>query len=128
MDKEIFEYIKFDPNNHNDIFPLKWVFHYKFNANGLLEREKARLVARGDLQTQWSEIYVATLEARCFRMLYALIAHFGLATRQMDYTLAYLNAPLNRKVYARCPEGYEKPGMILLIKKALYGLKELANL
>ena len=128
IDKETFEYVKFDPTVHNDIFPLKWVFLYKFDANGFLEREKARLVARGDLQTQWSDIYTATLEARCFRMLCALIAHFGLATKQMDCTLAYLNAFLDRKVYARCPEGYNKPGMILLIKKALYGLKESANL
>ena len=32
------------------IIPLKWVFTYKFDADGFLEKFKARLCVRGDFQ------------------------------------------------------------------------------
>ena len=37
---------------------------------------------------------------------------------------AFLNAALNRKLYAETPAGFEKDGELLQVLRALYGLKE----
>jgi hypothetical protein len=55
-----------------------WVFTYKFDEDGYLTKFKARLVVRGDLQQVYEDTYAATLAARIFRFLVALIAAFGL--------------------------------------------------
>ncbi|TAQ86812.1 hypothetical protein B7494_g4882 [Chlorociboria aeruginascens] len=49
--------------------PTMWVFTYKFDADGFLIKYKARLVVRGDMQTEEDETYAATLAARVFRSL-----------------------------------------------------------
>ena len=55
--------------------PLTWVFTYKFDKHGFLQKFKARICVRGDLQpTSEKDIYAATLAARSFRMLIALAA------------------------------------------------------
>ena len=61
-----------------------WVYKYKFDEDGWLVKHKARLVARGDLQHTNFDTYVATLAARLFRLLMALVASFDLNTRQYD--------------------------------------------
>jgi len=55
-----------------------WIFLYKFNKDGYLQKFKARLVVRGDLQEEWGDTYAATLAARIFRFLIALAAAFNL--------------------------------------------------
>ncbi|CEM18776.1 unnamed protein product [Vitrella brassicaformis CCMP3155] len=42
----------------------------------------------------------------------------------MDVNIAFLNAPLDKPVPIRCPPGYEKPGHVVRLRKALYGFKE----
>jgi hypothetical protein len=61
------------------ILPLMWVFTYKLDEDGFLVSFKARLVVRGDLQvSQFKDTYAATLAARVFRALMAIIAYFNL--------------------------------------------------
>jgi hypothetical protein len=43
--------------------PLIWVFTNKFDEDGYLLKEKARIVARGDLYTTEDDTYAATLAA-----------------------------------------------------------------
>jgi hypothetical protein len=58
--------------------PLKWVFTYKFDKDGYLERYKARICVRGDLQPPTEkDKYAATLAAKIFRALIAIMARFG---------------------------------------------------
>ena len=61
-----------------------WVFTYKFNSENILDKYKARLVVRGDLQrySQHEDNYAATLAARIFRALMAIAAYFDL-----DYSI-----------------------------------------
>ena len=109
----------------SQVLPLMWVFTYKFDEDGLLYKYKARLVVRGDLQDDWGDTYAATLAARVFRFLMALTAAFGLKAYQYDVLNAFLNAPLDKKVYVQTPEPYvEQLGKLLELKRALYGLKD----
>ena len=106
------------------ILPLLWVFTYKFNAGGYFEKCKARICVRGDLQTlDNKDTYAATLAFRTFRSLMAMVAAFGLITRQMDAITAFLNALLNELIYCYMPDGFRQPNCCLRLRKALYGLR-----
>jgi hypothetical protein len=61
--KGTFEYTSIPKTDNTVPLPVMWVFTYKFNKDGYLLKHKARLVARGDLQTLEEETYVATLAA-----------------------------------------------------------------
>lgn len=54
----------------------------------------------------------------------AIAARFDLELIQYDAVNAFVNAKLDRTVFMRMPHGYRKPGMILMLRKALYGLRE----
>jgi hypothetical protein len=56
-----------------------WVFSYKLDKDGFVIKYKARLVIRGDLQvSQFKDTYIATLAARVFKALIAIVAFFNL--------------------------------------------------
>ena len=113
----------------DDAVPLMWVFSYKFDENGYLLKYKARLVVRGDLQEQYGDTYAATLAARLLRALMALACAFNLKAMQYDVPNAFLNALLDRLLYVRTPDGFQKKyGQTLQLLRALYGLKEAPRL
>ena len=101
-----------------------WVFVYKTNKHGFLQKCKARLVvcgnqqARGDLPTR-----ATTLASTAFRTLMAIIAKFDLKTVQMDAVNAFVHCDLDEVVYMKMPPGYMKQGKVLRLRKALYGLR-----
>ena len=112
-----------------DAVPLKWVFTYKFDEDGYLQKYKARLVVRGDLQDQYGDTYAATLAARLFRALMALACAFNLKIMQYDVPNAFLNATLERTLFVRTPDGFQgQYGRNLRLLRALYGLKEAPRL
>ena len=102
-----------------------WVYTNKFDEDGYFLKAKARLVVRGDLQAQWGDTYAATLAAKTFRALIAIATRFGLLMFQYDAMNAFLNARVPRKLYCNTPEGFTNQfGSLLLLCRALYGLKE----
>jgi hypothetical protein len=109
-----------------ECLPLMWVFTYKIAEDGYLLSFKARLVVRGDLQDQVDDTYAATLAIRNFRAMVAIANHFDLHLKQYDVPTAFLNAKMNRKLYARVPDGVGQweQGEIMVVLRALYGLKE----
>ena len=107
------------------LLPLKWVFKYKTDSAGYVVRFKARLCARGDLQATDQETYASTLAMRVFRLMCAIACHFDLEMIQMDAVNAYLNAKLQYNLFVQSPPGIFAPnGQVLLLVRALYGLKE----
>ena len=62
MAKGTFKEIVIKDINNAYIILNIWVYIYKLNINGFLERYKARLVIRGDLtRSIYEDIYIATL-------------------------------------------------------------------
>ena len=108
------------------VLDCMWVYVYKFDKHGRFQKCKARLVVRGDQQAKsiHEETYAATLAGRSFRTLMATAARFDLELVQYDAVNAFVNARLGRDVFMRMPPGYRKPGIILKLRKALYGLRE----
>jgi hypothetical protein len=70
-------------------------------------------------------MYAATLAIRNFRALIAIANYFDLELKQYNVLTAFLNAKINRKLYAKTPKAfYHIKGKIMLVLRALYGLKE----
>ena len=114
-----------DETKDKEAIPTTWVFRYKFDDEGFLVKFKARLCARGDLQKTEVDTYAATLAARIFRALMALVAAFDMETRQYDAVNAFANSPLDETTYCRPPWGWEgRINILLKLLKALYGLKQ----
>ena len=78
----------------------KWVFKHKVDANGDVERFKARLVAQGFNQKyglDYEETFSPVVRFESIRSVIALGAQHNLHFHQMDVFTAFLNASLRRK-------------------------------
>jgi len=112
------------------VIGTKWVFRNKQDQDGVVVRNKARLVAQGYTQVEghdFRETYapIAILEA--IRILLAYACAHNIKFYQMDVKSAFLNGYINELVYVEQPPGFEddkKLNHVYKLKKALYGLKQ----
>jgi hypothetical protein len=113
-----------------DALTARWIYKIKYDANGKIERYKARLVIRGFEQVKYidfEEIFAPVLRLDALRVLLALIAIHDLECHQMDVDTAFLNGDLEEEVYMHQPQGLERKGkenLVCKLNKALYGLKQ----
>ncbi|GJT69305.1 retrovirus-related pol polyprotein from transposon TNT 1-94 [Tanacetum coccineum] len=87
------------------VIGTKWVFRNKLDENGIVSRNKGRLVAQGYNQQEGID----------YDETYAPVAS------------AFLNGFINEEVYVAQPPGFidfQKPNYVYKLKKALYGLKQ----
>ncbi|GJY64858.1 retrovirus-related pol polyprotein from transposon TNT 1-94 [Tanacetum coccineum] len=106
----------------------KWVYRNKLDKNGVVSRNKARLVAQSYNQQEGIDL-VARLESIRILLAYACALDFKLF--QMDVKSAFLNGFINEEVYVAQPLGFidfEKPDHVYKLKKGLYGLKRAPKL
>ena len=108
----------------------KWVFKLKVNAEGVVDRYKARLVAQGFSQKfgeDYDETFCPVVRHESIRTLIALAVQDGLKLHQMDITTAFLNGELKEEVYMKQPEGFIVKGqedLVCRLKRSIYGLKQ----
>jgi hypothetical protein len=91
---------------------LGWVLHRKFK-NGIFEKNKGRLVARGNRQRpgiDYGESFSPVMRLESLRTILALAAIRDLDIIQFDITSAYLHGTLKEEVYMEQPDGYVSPG------------------
>ncbi|KAL8279806.1 hypothetical protein RQP46_007901 [Phenoliferia psychrophenolica] len=117
--------------------PLEFVLLIKRDAGGTITKYKARLVARGDLQSpdSYGETFAPTLKMASFRMMLALLAQNSGKNRrtsgpawtsgQFDVSSAYLHGELAEVVYVKqIPGEDDGTGRVRRLRKTLYGLKQ----
>ncbi|RVW95066.1 Retrovirus-related Pol polyprotein from transposon RE1 [Vitis vinifera] len=119
-----------DRPQHRKVIGVKWVYRTKLNADGSVNKYKARLVVKGYSQVfgvDFSETFAPVARLDTIRMLLALTAQKGWKTYQLDVKFAFLNGYLQEEIYVKQPKGFQVKGQeekVYLLKKALYGLKQ----
>ncbi|GJU04454.1 copia protein [Tanacetum coccineum] len=112
------------------IIGTKWVFRNKLDENGIVSRNKARLVAQGYNQQEginYDETYALVARLESIRILLAYACALDFKLFQIDVKSAFLNGLINEDVYVAQPPGFidfQKPDHVYKLKKALYGLKQ----
>ncbi|GKE58768.1 retrovirus-related pol polyprotein from transposon TNT 1-94, partial [Tanacetum coccineum] len=82
------------------IIGTKWMFRNKLDENGIVSRNKARLVAQGYNQQEgidYDETYALVARLESIRILLAYACAFDFKLFQMDVKSAYLNGFLNEE-------------------------------
>ena len=86
-----------------------WVYKIKRLPSGLIDKFKARLCARGDLQQHglnYSKTYSPAVQWSTVRLCLILAHKFNLLTHQCDYSNAYCQSPLTEELYMEIPPRY----------------------
>lgn len=113
----------------------KWVYAPKFDADGVLVRRKARVVAKGFTQVlgeDYGETYASVARVESVRLVCAIAASRGMHLWQLDFVSAFLNSENTYKIYMEPPPGFEKGGedgddCVWLLLKTLYGTMQGAH-
>jgi Reverse transcriptase (RNA-dependent DNA polymerase) len=100
-----------------------WVFVYKTDKHGFLQKCKTRLVVCGNQQAPEDLPTRATiLTSIVFHALMAITAKFDLETVQSDAVNAFINCKLDEMVYMHMLPEFEKGNKVLRLHKILYRL------
>jgi hypothetical protein len=114
----------------NNVIETKWVFRNKQDENGVVTRNKARLVAQGFTRIEgldFEETYALVARIEAIKILLAYTAHHDFKLYQMDLKSAFLIGPIQELVYVEHPPRFEDSKLsnhVYKLHKALYGLKQ----
>ncbi|GJR50031.1 retrovirus-related pol polyprotein from transposon TNT 1-94 [Tanacetum coccineum] len=112
------------------IIGTKWIWKNKMDENGIVIKNKARLVAQGYNQQEgidYEETFAPVARLEAIRIFLAYAAYMGFMVYQMDVKSAFLNGKISEEVYVQQPPGFESsefPNHVCKLDKALYGLKQ----
>jgi hypothetical protein len=125
-DKEAWEVV--DREEWMKILPSTWAFKCKRFPDGRVRKFKARFCARGDRQVKgvdFFDTFAPVVNWTSVRLLLILSVILELSTKQVDYTAAFVHAPIDRDpnwksmtteerersgVYLHMPRGFYQPG------------------
>ena len=111
------------------VIGCKWVFKIKYKADGMVDRYKERLVAKGYNQTEgidYQETFAPVLKMVIVRAIIALASIEVWPIFQMDVFNAFLQGDLYEEVYMELPKGFKgaEQNCVCKLVKSLYGLKQ----
>ena len=126
-----------------NVLPGTWAFKCKRYPNRMVRKLKAWFCVCGDRQVEgvdFFDTFVPVIKWQTVRLMLILSLILNLQTKQVDYTAAFLHAPIDKDpnwdtmnaeerdqggVYVQMPRGFSKPGKVLKLKRSLYRLKQL---
>jgi hypothetical protein len=123
----VWESVEPPPNCHP--IGTKWAWKNKEGENGMVVRNKSRLVAQGFSQKEgidYEETFAPVARLEAIRILLAFVVAKGFKLFQMDVKSAFLNGVIEEEVYVKQPPGFESElysHRVYMLKRALYGLK-----
>jgi hypothetical protein len=104
--------------NGKKIVVCKCVFTVKYKADGIVERYKARLEAKGYTQTygiDYQEMFLQVAKLNTIRILLSLATNLDWPLHHFDVKDAFLHGDLEEEVYMDV-----SPGFIGKIKKKMW--------
>ena len=116
--------------DRKSIVTSKWIFKIKHDADGSIDKYKARFVARGFSQKEgvdYDETFASFARYTSIRTIIALASAMGWRLHQMDVKTTFFNGEIEEEVYVEHPDGFVvhgKESHVCRLKKALYGLKQ----
>jgi hypothetical protein len=125
---EVWELVK-RPCDHN-VIRTKWVFRNKQDENGVIVRNKTRLVAQGYSQVEgldFDETFAPVARLETIQILLAYVTTHNIKLYQMDVKSAFLNGKINELVYVEQLPDFKdskKPNHVYKLSEALYDLKQ----
>jgi hypothetical protein len=115
------------------ILPAVWQMKRKRDIkSGRVKKHKARLNIDGSRMKQgehYDETYAPVASWNSVRMLLAMTAVHNWHTTQIDYVLAFPQAPVERDIYMKIPKGFEidegnTDDYVLRLHRNVYGQKQ----
>ncbi|GJR20999.1 ribonuclease H-like domain-containing protein [Tanacetum coccineum] len=107
-----------------------WLYKHKYNADGSLNRYKARLVANGRSQQQgidYDETFSPVVKPATILTVLSLAVSQQWPIHQLDVKNAFFHGHLIKTVYMHQPPGFTDSAhsdYVCLLQKSLYGLKQ----
>ena len=109
------------------VMKSRWCIDFKFNADGSIKSIKCRFVGCGYSQIEgkdFDKTYAATLSGCCLRLWCSIVADENLETDSIDAVKAFTQSDVDRELYVEMPIGFAVDGCVLLLHKALEGIKQ----
>ena len=116
------------------ILPAVWQMKRKRDIKtNTIKKYKARLNIDGSRMIKgkhYEQTYAPVASWKCIRLLLILVAKYGWHSRQLDYVLAFPQAPVEREIYMQIPKGFEQDlpngseKHVLKIHRNIYGQKQ----
>lgn len=113
----------------------RFVFSPKNNADGTINRYKARLVVKGFMQGYVDNVYSPVVDFCTVRIILPWAILNNMQLRQLDIRTAFMRGEVDQEVYVLPPSHLEELGITLCwglqalrLQKGLYGLKQVPNL
>jgi hypothetical protein len=116
----------------SNVVDSKWVFKLKKNADGTIDKYKARLVARGFTQiygVDYYETFAPVAKLASIRTLLAIAARNDWPIDMFDFHSAFLNGELDddEDIYMEQPPDHpvdDPDRFVVKLHKSIYGLKQ----
>ena len=125
---------KIDVPKDKIILPAVWQMKRKRDIKSReIKKYKARLNIDGSKMKKgihYNQTYAPVASWTSIRILLTLAAAMGWHTKQIDYVLAFPQAPVEKEIYMRIPKGFEMEGVkdkdeyVLKLHRNVYGQKQ----
>jgi hypothetical protein len=120
-------FVVVDKESWMNVVSSVWAFKRKRYPDGSLRKLKARICARGFEQIEgvdYFETFAPVVQWMTVRLVLIMTILLNLENKQIDYTAAFLQAPLDHDVYVEMPKLFCVNGKVWKLKRAIYGLKD----
>jgi hypothetical protein len=120
-------FIVIDKQSWMNVVSSVWAFKRKRYPDGSIRKLKARICARGFEQIEgvdYFETFAPVVQWMTVRVILIMTILLNLDNKQIDYTAAFMQAPIDHDVYVEMPKLFQVHGKVWKLKRALYGLKD----
>ncbi|MGH7973945.1 MAG: reverse transcriptase domain-containing protein [bacterium] len=121
-----------DPKADEKVTPCMDTYRAKLKSDGTLDKQKVRIVVRGDLQKQQSkeDTWSPTASVKLLKMFLAHAARMKCRVKQLDFIGALFQANVRERIFVKLPAKYgelfpeysQYCGRPLRLAKSMYGM------